>query len=211
MHEGDQRTRRLVFPVVMTTPSTTPVTVRFMSADGTATAPKDYARRKTGTVLLRPGQTRASIEITVKSDLVDESDEYFSVRLTAVRGAEAGTVEALGTFVDDDPASVLARLDVGSTDLPRGTGAPVAPVALTVSRPVRPAFDVSYQVLAIAPETDPVVVNQGSVRVRANQVIATLEVPLPDAAVGAVYEVRVIGLPAATVVGCTGFVNIVAA
>jgi secreted trypsin-like serine protease len=211
VHEGDQRTRTLVFPVVMTSPSDAPVTVRFTSADVTAKSPKDYAGRRSGTVLMRPGQTRASIEITVKSDVAVEGDEQFSVSLTEVRGAAAGTATAIGTIVDDDPAAAPARIDVGSTDLLLGAGPPTVPVALTVSKPVRSSFDVSYQVFVVAAGTDPVLVAQGTARIRANQVTTTLELLIPEAAVGGAYEVRVAAAPAITAVGSSGSVNVVSA
>ena len=73
---------RMTFPVTLTAPSGLPVTVTFVTADGSATADTDYTATG-GTLVIAAGQTAAAATVTLAGDdtaeragqdLLDEAD-----------------------------------------------------------------------------------------------------------------------------------------
>ena len=96
---------------------TTPINVRYSTADGTATAGSDYTREvdsgKTDRNLHIPANgSIATIRIPISNDTLDEADvETFTLRLASSTKAKlAGDVRVLtatGSIVDDDPAPVV--------------------------------------------------------------------------------------------------------
>ena len=99
--EGDTGTRNAVFVVTLSAASSTPVTVRFDTADGTATAPTDY-RSQSGTVTFAPGQTRRVIVVAVAGDRVTEPTETFAVRMFTPSGATISDGRGIGRILDND-------------------------------------------------------------------------------------------------------------
>ncbi|MFK8009523.1 MAG: peroxidase family protein [Saprospiraceae bacterium] len=91
------------FTVTLSTPSTTPVTVSYATANGTAMTPDDYAT-STGTVTFQAGMTSATILIPVTDDIVDEPTESFVVNLTNPSGATIATPQGTATINDNDNA-----------------------------------------------------------------------------------------------------------
>ena len=98
---------------------TTPINVRYSTADGTATAGSDYTREvdsgQTDRNLSIPANgSIATIRIPISNDTVDEADVEtftFTLRLASSTKAKlAGDVSVLtatGSIVDDDPAPVV--------------------------------------------------------------------------------------------------------
>ena len=72
--EGNAGTTPLSFPVTLSAASTQPVSVTYATADGTATAPSDYAAAS-GTLTFDPGETSKIISVDVVADLAIEQDE----------------------------------------------------------------------------------------------------------------------------------------
>jgi sugar lactone lactonase YvrE len=86
--------------VTLTAPSTSPVSVGYATADGTATAGTDYTA-ETGTVIFAPGQTSRVILLATRVDPVADGNETFSVQLgTPTGGATLGNGSATVTIVD---------------------------------------------------------------------------------------------------------------
>src|SRR5262249_36507176 len=65
--EGSSGWTTAVVTVKLSAASAQPVTVKWVTADGTATAPSDYVAA-TGTLIFDPGVTSQTIAITVNSD-----------------------------------------------------------------------------------------------------------------------------------------------
>ncbi|WP_370961682.1 Calx-beta domain-containing protein [Amycolatopsis sp. cg9] len=78
-----------------------PVTVHYATANGTATAPADYAAAS-GDVTFAPGETAKPVTVLVNPDTVDEPAETFTVNLSAPAGAGLVDPTGVGTIVDDD-------------------------------------------------------------------------------------------------------------
>jgi hypothetical protein len=99
--EGTGGTTNFVFTVTLSTASGLPVTVDFATANGTATAPGDYATQ-TGTLTFSPGQTTKTITVAVVADAVLEANETFTVVLSNPSNATITTATGTGTIQNDD-------------------------------------------------------------------------------------------------------------
>ena len=108
------------------------VTVNYATANGPAVAPGDYTARS-GTVSFSPGQTSATVTITVRGDVLDEADETFFVNLTGPSGATLGDAQGLGTITDNDPAPSLSINNVTIDEGNSGTRSAVFTVTLSTA------------------------------------------------------------------------------
>jgi len=101
--EGDGAHVHFMFMVTLDKASTSPVTVEYRTANGTALAGSDY-EATTGTITFAPGETAKQLHVDVVGDTVTEADERFTVLLSAPSGATIGDGEATGTLLNDDEA-----------------------------------------------------------------------------------------------------------
>jgi hypothetical protein len=118
--EGDSGTTTAVFTVTLSPASSQTVTVEFVTANGSALAPSDYAPRS-GMLTFLPGETAKTIAISVNGDAADESDENFVVNLDDSIGASIADGQGIGTIIDDD-SSALPRLTINNVTVTEGTG-----------------------------------------------------------------------------------------
>ncbi len=84
------------------------VTLRYATADGTATAPADYTYTS-GTLTFSAGQTRKTVFVPVQYNSLDEDDETFFLLLSAPSGATIGDGSGTATVWDavrDRPPTV---------------------------------------------------------------------------------------------------------
>jgi hypothetical protein len=100
--EGDRGTSSLVFPVTLTRPLSTPLTVCAKATPGTALPPRDFDPYL-GCTTVPAGETSTSFTVKVRGDRTKEKDE----KLTLVIAGPKPTVRALdstatGTIVNDD-------------------------------------------------------------------------------------------------------------
>ena len=93
---------RLAFPVKLSGPSARAVTVRYETADGTATAGTDYVAAS-GRLVFAPGQTVRTVYVPVLHDSRREGAETLTLRLSGVTGARLADREATGTIVNAGP------------------------------------------------------------------------------------------------------------
>ena len=94
----------LVFTVTLEPASGREVTVAYVTSDGTATEPADYAQAS-GMLTFAAEETSQTIEVPLVDDAVDEAPETFTLTLSspANAGFESGTtLAATGTITDDD-------------------------------------------------------------------------------------------------------------
>src|SRR6266516_656802 len=99
--EGNSGTVNATFSVALSEASTQPVTVNFATANGTATAPADYATQS-GTLTFSAGQTNKQITVLVNGDTTDEIDERFTVTLSNSTNASIATAVGTASIIDDD-------------------------------------------------------------------------------------------------------------
>jgi chitinase len=96
-----------------------PVTVRFNTSDGTATA-ADY-RTQSGTLTFPAGTMTQLVTVLVSGDRLMESSETFKVVLSAAEGATIGDAEGNVTITDNDAQPTLTVDDDTVTEGTDGT------------------------------------------------------------------------------------------
>ena len=104
------------------------VSVTYATENGTALSgnDKDYTEAS-GTLEFTSGQTSKTIDVTTLEDTLNEADETFTMKLTAVTGPEGvslGTSTATGTIEDDD--LLTAALDTTAKTVTEGADATFA-------------------------------------------------------------------------------------
>jgi beta-glucosidase len=90
-------------PVRLNKAADTPITVRYATVDGTATAGQDYAVAE-GTLTFAAGETEKSIAVTAIDDDADEPNETFTVSIgdPSAGVLAAPRTETVVTILDDD-------------------------------------------------------------------------------------------------------------
>ena len=102
------------------------ISVKYATANGTATAGSDYTA-KSGTLTFAAGVTSLTIAVSVTGDLRVEPDETFLVNLSTAVNATLADDSATGTIINDDPT-----LSIDDVTVSEGTGA-TATATFTVS------------------------------------------------------------------------------
>ena len=130
--EGDAGTLTLNFTVTQTGKGKS--SVRFATAEDTASSPDDFVAR-TGTLRFAGGHRRSKVAITIVGDTLDEANERFFVRLSNPIGATISNGEGTGTITDNDAPPTVSS--VASLTVPEGnTGDTIfASIDLTLSAP----------------------------------------------------------------------------
>ncbi len=110
------------FTVTLSAAATSPVTVNFATANGTATAGSDYVAQS-GALTFAPGETQKTIQIAAIGDAVVEANEAFTVVLTSPVGATLANGTGAGTITNDDaapPPAELPALSIADTSVVEG-------------------------------------------------------------------------------------------
>ncbi|HKV12875.1 MAG TPA: LamG-like jellyroll fold domain-containing protein, partial [Thermoanaerobaculia bacterium] len=102
--EGHEGTTAAVVPLTLSYAWSQPVTVDYMTEDGTAVAGCDY-RTAFGTVTFAPGETTAEILVPIAGELAPEADETVRIRVDNVSEATLARTEATLTIRNDDAAN----------------------------------------------------------------------------------------------------------
>lgn len=100
--EGDAGPRVLTFTVSLSGPSFLPVSVQYQTADGTASSVTDYAALPATVLNFPPLTTSQVVNVTVNGDLTVETDETFTLALSAPVNATLARTAGVGTIVNDD-------------------------------------------------------------------------------------------------------------
>lgn len=144
-NEGDSGEANLTFTVKLSAASTSAVTVKYATANGTAIAGSDYTG-KTGTLTIAAGATSGTIAIKVTGDTYYELNETFSLKLSSASGATlaggGSTLTATGTIKNDDVAPVVSIANVAVGEAHVGTADAV--FTITLSKKSGTATTISY-------------------------------------------------------------------
>lgn len=131
--EGNSGTKMFPLEVSLSGTSTSKVTVKYATANSSATAGSDYTAVPTPTLITIPaGQTTKMINITVKGDTTKEANETFFVNLTSPMGVTISDAQGTGTILNDD-GPVLKINNVSKAEGNSGT------VAFTFTVTLSPA------------------------------------------------------------------------
>ncbi len=128
------------FAVRLSAASAQEVTVAYATSDGTAEEPSDYTETSS-TLTFTPGEMEKRIRVPVLDDTVNESDETFTVTLSAPRNATVERPVATGTITDDSGVPSLSINDVTVTEVVGGVD---AVFTVTLSNPASTVVTVSY-------------------------------------------------------------------
>ena len=95
-------TKIVQFKVTLSAATTKPVTVYYVTGNGTATAPSDYKAVAGAPVIIPAGSTSGWANVSVVKDRIREANETFAVSLSAPVNATIADGLAIGTIVNDD-------------------------------------------------------------------------------------------------------------
>ena len=100
----------LAFAVTLSRSASSPITINYATADGSATAGADYTAAS-GILTIESGSSSGSIEVTVLDDAHDEGEETMTLRLSNPSEGRLADAEATGTIENTDPLprALLAR------------------------------------------------------------------------------------------------------
>jgi hypothetical protein len=139
--EGNAGTTSATFAVTLSRVPGTAVTVAYATSNGTATAGTDYVAAN-GVVTFPPGIAAQNVAIGIVGDFVDETNETFTVTLSAPNGATLADAQATGTINDDDAPP---NLDVADCAVTEGNGGTTpCSFAVTLSNPSSFPVTVNY-------------------------------------------------------------------
>ena len=99
-HESEDGAVR--FRVTLDRAASNPVTVRYETVDGTATAGEDYVA-VSAMLTFAAGETEKTVNVTLVDDTTEDSGETFGLRLSEVTGAVLGDAEGVGTILNSEP------------------------------------------------------------------------------------------------------------
>jgi Calx-beta domain/FG-GAP-like repeat len=123
--EGNTRSTNATFTPTLSFAYDTPVTVHYVTADGTATAGSDYTAAQ-GDFTFAPGETSKTITVAVTGDRAVEPNETFFVYLSASGASVYG--QGLATIMDDEP-----RVSINDVAKKEGKGNGTTMFVFTVS------------------------------------------------------------------------------
>ena len=103
--EGHEGTTAAVVTLALSYPWSQPVTVDYLTQDGTAVAGCDY-RTAFGTVTFAPGETTAEILVPIAGELAPEEDETVRILVGNVSQATLERTVATLTIINDDAANL---------------------------------------------------------------------------------------------------------
>jgi uncharacterized delta-60 repeat protein/CSLREA domain-containing protein len=117
-----------------------PVTVKYATADGTATSPSDY-QAATGTVIFQPGESSKILSVTVNGDATYEDTETFFVDLSTPTNAVIDRGRGTALIINDDLTGGVIEFDQSSYTVAEGSS-----LTVTVKRGLQTnlAVDVDY-------------------------------------------------------------------
>ena len=125
---------RVNFVVTMSLSSSRRVVVEYETADGTAVSPDDFTATRSSLVF-SPGETSKTVQIATRDDLLSESSETFSLRLSSPQNAQiqAGAGAATGTILDVVPVPTAVTLSLGRHAVPESAAGTAVAVTVTLA------------------------------------------------------------------------------
>lgn len=91
----------ITFTVTLSEASATPVTVNYITVDGTAVAGIDYVP-VSGSLTFAPGETEKTVVVMTIPNLEVDGDKTFTLELSNASGGVFANSSATGTIIDDD-------------------------------------------------------------------------------------------------------------
>ncbi len=138
--EGNSGTKLATFTVSLSAAGTSPVTVSYATANGTAIAGSDYTA-KSGVLTFPVGVRTQTVSVVITGDTKVEGDERFALNLSAPTKATISDSRAVAVIVNDDiPAISIADANVVEGD----TGTRLVTFTVSLSAAFSSAVSVNY-------------------------------------------------------------------
>ena len=172
------------------------VTVRYATANVTATAGRDYTR-VSGTLTFGAGTTVRTVTVPITDDALDEQDsEQFTVTLLAAVNATVGTAHGTGTIEDNDQAP---ELNIADSELTEGAADGTMRFAVQLDPASERTVTVQYATAdGTATAGADYTAGSGTLTFRAGTTTATIDVPILDDSTGEEPETFTVTLSNAT-------------
>ena len=174
IEEGDTDGVNAVFEVSLSAPSNLPITVEYSTLDGTAIAGEDY-QASNGTLTFNPGETSKTIVVPIKSDLINENDETFGVRLSDPTNATIAVSQGTATIEDNDSIPQVAIDDTSITENDAGVSTATFTVNLSEALATNATVDFTTADDSAIAGFD-YVANSGTVTFASGETTQTIEV-----------------------------------
>ena len=129
----DEKAGTAGFSVVLDRPAEGQVSVGYATRDGNALAGSDYASTS-GTLVFEPGETTASVTVTITDDAATEGDELFELALSNSADATLADATATARIVASD-ATATASPFIRVADVLVGESQGFAELVFTLSAP----------------------------------------------------------------------------
>jgi large repetitive protein len=130
--EGNAATRTATFMVTLSAASGKTVTFDWATTAGSASQGVDYVAAAENRAITA-GSTGVTVDVTVKGDVLDESNETFGITLSNAVNATIGDGSGIGTITDDDPIPLLSVNDASVTEGDAGTKTATFTVTLSAA------------------------------------------------------------------------------
>jgi len=140
--EGNAGTKSMNFTVTLSAASSLTVTANYATANGTATAPTDYAAIASTLLTFNPGDTSKTVSVTINGDIGFEPDETLFVNLSNPANATISDNQGQGTIQNDDAQGGFIGFSNVSYSVNENTG--FVTVTVTRSNDVSQAATVDY-------------------------------------------------------------------
>uniref|UniRef100_UPI0029392F1A beta strand repeat-containing protein n=1 Tax=Nonlabens xiamenensis TaxID=2341043 RepID=UPI0029392F1A len=148
-NEGDAGTTNFDFTISLSNPVSTPTTVTYTIADGTAqeagigAGSDDYDNPATLTVTIPAGSTTATVSVPVNGDTTVEPDETFDITLNTTNNGTISATDNVGTgTITNDDAVVVSINDITQNEGDAGTTN--FDFTISLSNPVSTPTTVTY-------------------------------------------------------------------
>ncbi len=139
----DEGGRTAFVTITLDKPSTSNVSVRVVTSNGTAIAGSDYTALPTQTLTFTPGQMVKTVPVAILNDGVAEGWDYFNVNLGSPSNANLQTTQARVFIAPSDAAQVINPV-ISVADVTAGEADGFVDFAITLSGPAAQAVSVRY-------------------------------------------------------------------
>lgn len=161
----DEATGTVDIPVTLSGASTQTVTVAYAVTGGTALRPDDFSLAD-GTLTFTPGETEQSIQVTIVSDAIEESDETIELSLSQPVGAMLGATANHTLTISSDILPRASFVDATASTADEGTS---PQVEVRLDLPPKTEVTVELGVAGTASDSDRGVTDGQVITFAANQ------------------------------------------
>ncbi|MBI5761670.1 MAG: hypothetical protein HZA46_24435, partial [Planctomycetales bacterium] len=143
--EGNAGTVSATFTISLSGPSALPITVQYVTVDGTAksTSPIDFYAVPLSTLNFAAGVTSRTVTVNVAGDVLVETNETLFLNLSNPTNATLADAQAVGTILDDD--AVLPAMTINDISVIEGnSGTTSATFTVTLSAASTQPITVRY-------------------------------------------------------------------